>query len=281
MGNISKSKSCIIGIMLILLLAACSNGKIDNDNTSSAFTSFEVASKGTIVSTDSMPQIELSDVSSNEQASSNTATSISDNQSSLNNKPVSEHSSSNAVSSETINFSTPYIPTIYPPSSFRPTSDNRSTFLNGMITPISYVDFMIGDSVDFNAETIIEYSLRSKGGEWYSHKAIIRSYDELKDIHSGEEFNSYYEGNNYPEMYPEEVFEDNMLIMLFVKRNSRDFKYSIDKVTRDESRIYIHMDNVKLPNEKKYYKSETKFRTFITVLKEDMEDITDIVVCDE
>ena len=71
-------------------------------------------------------------------------------------------------------------------------------------------------------------------------------------------------------------FEENCLIVLFVRRGGSNLSYTIDKITHEYGRMYINMNNKRATFS---LDNTTYFHTFISIPKEKVENITDVVVC--
>jgi len=136
------------------------------------------------------------------------------------------------------------------------------------------VDKMKGKTIEFNETT---HDIGSpKRSDWFKHIAVVRSYAELNAIYDVEALNNH----NYPS-YNEGFFKNNVLVVLFISRASFVQTYSIENVTTKDNILYINMVNTVFPDDLRFLQIETCFSTFITVSKADMENITNVVVCEK
>ncbi len=271
-----KLKYLIPGIILILLLSGCNTGDTPVI-TSSSPTISENEPESSIASTSSIPQSSLSETASAPQ--SNLGTTTSTPQSSLSketsskNQSASKHSNSSNTSSKKPSLSTVS-------SSSKPSSTINEKVPTDKLevnppVPITFVDSVEGEAIDFEEKTI---DVNSGNDNWDSHIAVIRSCDELKAIYEGEDFFMGIADYDYTKLYTNSFFDDNVLVTLFVFRGSSAYTYTIDSVTQKNDRLYISMNNKDYPPGSVFIADSAYFRTFITVSKEDMAKITDIVV---
>jgi len=264
-------KHLIPVIILLLLLSGCNTGTSPNITSSTPATSEKTPESSDISSVNNSSETPGSDIStaSTESSSLNPVSSAPQ----TNSNPATSPETSSSTASSTS------------PSSNVSTSDTQTSIdLEELVTPMIYTDTMQGSAVDFVEKTI---DISIANDNWTSHIAIIRSYDELKSVYEGEketfpkDLYIYVERDDYSKMYTEEFFEDKAVVMLFVHRGLEVKTYSIDSVTKNDNRLYIHMDNVILDDDKQYIQVSADYRTFISVSKEDMSGITDIVVCEK
>ena len=190
---------------------------------------------------------------------------------------TNDSSASETVNSKDGSSGLPYMPKISQPSSYRP-SRNTKKYLNGLIVPIDYTDFIFGEEVASEATT---ERIFDGNKQWISHIAVVNTLEELEAVFQGEGIEAYSENTDYTKRYTNEFFEDKSLILLFVTRDSSYFIYSIEKIYKKDDILIISMNNAKYADGKEFYRSETMFRSFISVTKSDLEGINNILVCDK
>ena len=146
-------------------------------------------------------------------------------------------------------------------------------------TPISYTDKIVGEQMDVEIKIL---ELSSNGNEqWGNHIAVISSHSELQAVYD-QEYNQYFnDKDNYVKFYDDIFFKDRVIIMLISRTASSAFKYKIDKVTTHNESMYIYWNNADLSKDELFVAEGADYRTFISVSKKDMENITDIVVYED
>lgn len=269
-------------IIFILLISGCSAGS--PLLTSSASAGAEKENESFAVYTSSALQESANNTASDRLSSKQTATSAPEQeqlgssekpqqgqlgasekpqqgQLGSNEKPQQEQSSSKE----------PMIPQDNPP----PVTVNRKDA--AIPTPISYTDVIKGEPIKFGVTTVNAHCSDSK---WLKSIAIIRSYDELKAIYE-QEVQYFTNQDHYIYFYDQRSFENKVIIMLLIHRGGSEGTYEIDKVTQKDGRMYIHMKNAEVPDSVYVGTEIANFRSFITISKEDMASVTDIVVCQQ
>ena len=277
-----KNRKVISAVMALLMLSSCSS--TGTGLVSSVIAEGEKQNQGGFVS--STPAVETSSQTATstpetEENSSKkpeqTGSSKIPNSNSSSNSNTSNTPSQNPASSEVSSSSKPIIPSDNP----SPVTVNREDASTP--TLISYTDKMLGEAIKFESQTV---DVRSNT-PWLRHIAIIRSYDELKELWQQEAETlpksappEYAEKYNYVKLYTEEFFEEKAIILMFICRGISSPKYLIDSVTQKDGRMYIHIKNEKRPGSASNAISlgvSTNYRTFINISKKELSEVKDIV----
>ena len=159
-------------------------------------------------------------------------------------------------------------------------------------TPISYTDKIIKNKMNLDVKRTENGALRLV--ENRGSIAIINSYQEFAGIWEKDEKESYDlhksnhekrpdiitfdENRYYINWYNEDFFKDNTLVMLFLTYSSGSYNYKIEYVAQDSGRMYIYINNSDVSKGTCVTCDMAYYRTFISVPKNEMAKIKDIVV---
>ena len=142
-------------------------------------------------------------------------------------------------------------------------------------TRISFSKNTQGVKIPFEQNTVISSNAND---EWNSHIAIIKTAEEMQNICLKDSYEQSSE-KNYNDLYPEDFFKDNAIIALFFTLGGSTHSLTIENVTRQSGRMYIDPDYKKNSGYSlaviKYY------RVFVSIPKEELEKVSDIVVYQE
>ena len=138
-------------------------------------------------------------------------------------------------------------------------------------SPFSYSKEYKGEKIDFTQETL-EVTAPSHTEDWWKHVAVIRSSDDLyditnKEINQGLSIYPYRIKSNYDDEY----FKDNVLIMLFFRRDA-NLSYTVEELSLNKDTLYIKIKDTRKPDTMVITLSKN-FRMFITIPKKDFESV--------
>ena len=159
-------------------------------------------------------------------------------------------------------------------------------------TPISFTDKIVKNKMDLDVKRA--ENVGPLKDEDRDSIAILNSYDEFavtweKDEKEDYDFAKEYhekhpdttqfdENEYYINWYTEEFFKDNTLVVLFLTYSSGSYNYKIEYVAQDNGRMYIYINNSDVSRGTCVTCDMAYYRTFISVPKNEMAKIKDIVV---
>lgn len=231
----------------------------DKDDTSSSITSSEISKDETSSHPSASSEPSKDETSSKKDNSSVTSKDQTSSKDNASKKPSKQETSSQKPTSSSV-------PTI-----------NENLLINKpnayIPTEITRVDSIEGKDVNFETKNInmMDYA---DYGIWDDCFAVVRSLDELKALYQTEKADPQV-SNQYQTMFLEKFFEDNILIVLFDEMGP-PFMNNVENVTKKEENLFVYIDNSKLFDGG--IDANSDVRTFITVSKDDIKDVENILV---
>lgn len=253
----------VSAVLALTLLVSCNSAGAGP--VSSAMTENE--NNSTIISSEASKEETSSDIASLDTSSKE------DKQNIVSVKPEKNQTSSKDDSSKK--------PEKLETSSQKPTSSSVPTINENLLinkpnayipTEITKVDAIEGDEINFVSEDAKVYG----GGNtiWKRHFAVVRSLDEFNELHQLEGYRIYDE-TKYPNVFSEEFYKNNVLIVLLEYRGA-PFSNNVEKITKKDGALYMYIDNT---FDGAAIAASSTVRTFITISKEDMKDVETVFTC--
>ena len=136
-------------------------------------------------------------------------------------------------------------------------------------TELPRADTIEGKEINFVLENPNLYGAGTQ--KWKRHFAVVRSLDEFNELHQLEGYKIYDE-TKYPNVFSEEFYKNNVLIVLLEYRGA-PFSNNVERVTKKDNALYMYIDNnFDGWGVDAYY----AVRTFITISREDMNEVENV-----
>lgn len=139
-------------------------------------------------------------------------------------------------------------------------------------TLISCTKKMSGKEIDIEVKSFEIRAQLSLNLDLNRHIAVIRSYDQLKALHTQAVNQTNYDQSSYLTHYNEEYFDNNVLIVL-CKDTGLD-QYVIEKVTKSFGKLQIHLKQTIEAS----IDGAGSYHFFISIPKEEFQNVKSAVV---